>query len=162
MFQGVIEDKLTCFNENTEPLFFYYISVIIFYLIAPFFIMLACSLIIIVTLKRKGSVLNQSGERKQRDRMLAKTLLASNCYFLAVMLPYGIVSIIRVYMSTYEYLFFLFHQGEYGIAVYTVLILIEFYHTTMIFVHLYVNKIYRKVVNDFVLKHFKIKLFKIK
>ena len=156
MFQGVIRDQLTCFNENTEPLFFYYLSCIILYVILPFLIMLACSIIIIVTIKRKGSALNQSDTRKQRDIILAKTLLASNCYFLAVMLPYGVVSIVRIYMSTYEYNFFLFHQGEYGIAVYTVLILVEFYHTTMIFVHLFVNKIYRKVFNEFVFKNFKI------
>ena len=158
--QGVLEDKLTCFSGSGIALFYYYVSVLTIYAVVPFIVMLVCSIIIIVTLSRKGSLINHGNERKQRDRMLAKTLLASNCYYLAVMLPYGVVSAIRYYMSTFELIFFVFHQGQYAVALYIVIVLIEFYHSTMIFVHLYVNKIYRKVVNEFVFKHFKIKLFK--
>jgi hypothetical protein len=153
-YQGYRPDgNPVCAYYNPKEFFYYYIVCMVWYLALPFLIMLVCSVVIIVTLKRKGSAVNKGDARRRRDRTLTVTLLAANIYFLIITLPFCIISIVDTYMRSFEPMFYYSHLKEYGVVFYTFVLPINFYHGTMLIVHIVFNKTFRKILKAFLFKH---------
>lgn len=151
LFQTVqiyILGQAVCAARNIPNFFLYYLGSAIFVLVIPFIIMFACSIIMIVVLRRKGEF-NKTDQRKYRSKQLTRTLLASNILFLAILLPQAVYVLSVWYLQTYQPKYYNANQGIYLIINGVTTNSIYLYHASTFFVHLKFNKLFRKVVKEF-------------
>lgn len=123
----------------------YFIAYFMLNAMVPFIVMITCSILMIRKLRsiKKKAKKNDSKDAKKSQRF-ARTILGSNLYFLASILPYCVVTTVTLVIQSF-YVVIPIETYAYLCITYSISVLILlFYYSTQIAIHLLCNRLFKE------------------
>lgn len=144
----LITSVMNCvyYAPNYYDLRIYFTVYFLLYAIVPFIVMIATSILMIKKLESINKNANRTGTKKRRR--FARTILGSNLYFIASILPYCIVNI-SVLIIQYVFVVIPLDIFAYmSLANSIANIILYIYYSTQIIIHVFCNRLFRQRLSD--------------
>lgn len=140
-----------CILQSSTISYIYGFLTLCLYSLLPFAIMVTTTVVIGLRMRKTLNIVQKISRRKNEEHQFTRSIIGTNLYFLAVSLPYSVVSLVVIYYRTFDILIAIFYGGQLVLAFNCIYSLVALYHATSFFTNIVCNRIFRQIFVDFIL-----------